>query len=194
MSLSIDTVIDEIFELFSKFRNAASLGKREIRLDWGAFPVSLESFFIPTTSGNEGYMVSKVTPLKNVKMGQPELSIAYSSMSGLDNIKGPKDVARLFEKHLIPPGGEKVGIVKVYGSLVHYGYKNNPAEIIEHQVQKPKYNIEAPLGVIVISDLNLDPRFNTLQILQEAKYDPQAPMKCCGIALEDLKSMPTYRL
>jgi len=88
MALSLTEVIDEIFELFGKFQNAADLGKREIGLDWGAFRVSLDSLFIPTLSGNEGYMVSRVVPLQEVKLGQPERSIVYTNISGLENIKG----------------------------------------------------------------------------------------------------------
>ncbi|MBU1201239.1 MAG: hypothetical protein KJ583_05635 [Nanoarchaeota archaeon] len=194
MTLSINNVIDETFKLFGKFQNAADFGNREIGLDWGAFQVNLDSLFIPTLSGNEGYMVSRVVPLQEVKLGQPERSIAYTNISGLENVKGTQGVSNLFNLHLIPPGGEKFGIVKVYGTLMHYNCQKLPQEITEHQVQKAKYDIETPLNVIVVSGLNLDPKFNKLNILQEAVYDSQAPMKCFGIVLNDLKIMPTYRI
>jgi hypothetical protein len=194
MALSITDVIDQTWGLFGRFRKAANLGRKEIGLDCGAFRVSLDSVFIPTLSGNEGYMVSRVVPLQAVKLGQPERSIAYTNISGLENLRGAQGVRNLFNMHLIPPGGEKVGIVKVYGTLMHCGYQKSPQEITEHQVRKAKYDIEAPLNVIVISGLDLDPRFSKLKILQEATYDPQAPMRCFEIVLDDLKLMPTYRL
>jgi len=194
MALSLKDVIDETFELFGKFQNATAFGKREIGLDCGAFRVILDTVFIPAQSENEGYMVSRVVPLQEVKSGQPERSIAYTNLGGLENIEWEQGVSNLFNIHLIPPGGEKVGIVKVYGTLMHYGYQKLPQEITEHQVKKAKYNIEAPLNVIVISGLSLDPKFNKLKILQEASYGSQAPMKCFGLVLDDLKAMPTYRL
>ena len=195
MIISPSQVIDETYSIFSRFQTGADLGQREIGLDNGAHRVSLDSFFIPTLSGgNGGYLVSKVRALQAVKQGQPEKALMYTNISGLENVRGPQKVSDLFKLHLLPPGGEKVGILNVYGSLVHYGFQKSPEEITENQSQTARYNIETHFNVIVISRLSLDSRFNTLKVLQEAAYNPQAPMTCFGKVLDDLKKMPIYRI
>lgn len=194
MGLKPDEVIYQTFTLFSKQPNAFDLGQRVVGLENGTYPAKTESLFIPSTSPFNGYLISRLEPIQKPKAGQVELGLAYSKIGNLQNARKPGGVERLFQTHLNPPGGEWVGIVKVFGTVMHFGYQMPAKELSNLQVKPAKYQIETPFNVIVVTGLNLDQRFNRLSILEEAVFKENAPQACLELVLNDLKALPTYSI
>ena len=162
---TIDKVLDSVYEEFASIVNAANLGTKNITLQepTGSYPFLMDFIFIPTVSGNEGYLISKGKLQAMPKAGQVERSISYTNIRGLERIKGPDDVNRLFRYHLYPPGREKVGIVKIAGLLYHFTLEKTQEPIQAHIVEEPKYDFDTPLGAIVLEELRLDERFTKLK-------------------------------
>lgn len=177
---TIDEVLDSVYEEFASIVNAANLGTKNITLQ--------------EPTGSYPFLILKGKLQTMPKAGQVERSISYTNIRGLERIKGPDDMNRLFRYHLYPPGREKVGIVKIDGLLYHFTLEKTQEPIQAHLVEEPKYDFDTPLGAIVLEEFRLDERFTKLKVIREANYDEDVIPYICSLIENDLRRLPVYDL
>ncbi len=195
--MTIDEALDKAFEVLTSAPNAASLGNKEIGFQeaYGIVVHSLDPVFIPTTSPNDGVLISRTRARTPPKSGQVEGGLAYTNITRLDKVSQPGGVDRLFQIHLLPPDGRKTGVVKAAGWIHHLSASQVRQEVREHLISEPEFDIETPGGaVLVTSDVNFDERFTRLRIVREALYAPGVVSYLVALVQDDLRRLPTYSL
>ncbi len=194
--MRIDDALDQVFEEFAGISNAASLGTREINFQepYGLVVHLVRSVFIPTTSPNDGILLSRTKSKTPPKSAQVEGGLAYTKISHLERVSQPGGVDRMFMFHLNPPDGTKVGIVKVAGWIYHFTLSRTQEAIETHLITKPEFDFDTPHGAIVFSGLNLDERFTKLRVIREAIYDAAIVSYLYEMTEEDLRGLPVYSL
>lgn len=195
--MTIDESLDATFSELTSAPNAADLGARDIHFQesYGIVVHSVRSVFIPTTSPNDGIVISRTRAKTPPKSGQVEGGVAYTKIARLDRVRKPSGVDRLFALHLNPPDGTKVALVKVAGWIYHFTVQKTQEAVKEHLVSEPEFDIETPGGAIVVtSDLNFDERFTRLKVIREAVYLPSVVEHLVALVTEDLQRLTTYGL